>query len=114
MRQPEGCVSSTPLGPSLKEEAQQLRLSELQRAVAWLEAKQAEAVLAQRSFVSAVNGVVVERRLSIGEYRNDQSPILTLAEIDALRVEVFVPTIDYGQMAVGSIGHVRPETRARC
>jgi RND family efflux transporter MFP subunit len=92
----------------MKVEAQQLRLAELQRGVAWLEAQQAEAVLAQRSFVSPINGVVVERLLSVGEYRNDQSPILTLAEIDPLRVEVFVPTMDYGQIQIGSIGHVSP------
>ena len=93
----------------MKVEEQQLRLSVLQRAVALLEAQQAEAALAQRSFVSPVNGVVVERLLTVGEYRNDQSAILTLAEIDPLRVEVFVPTRDYGQIVVGSIGHVRPE-----
>jgi len=90
-------------------EEQQLRLSELQHAVAQLEARQSEALLKLRAFVSPVNGVVVERLLSVGEYRNDQSPVLTLAEIDPLRVEVFVPTIYYGQILVGTVGHVRPE-----
>jgi RND family efflux transporter MFP subunit len=90
-------------------EEQQLRLSELQRAEAQLEAKQAEAVLRQRAIVSPVNGVVVERLLSVGEYRNDQSAIMTIAEIDPLRVEVFVPTIYYGQIAVGDVGHVHPQ-----
>ena len=90
-------------------EEQQLRLAELQHAEAKLEAKQAEAVLRQRAIVSPVNGVVVERLLSVGEYRNDQSPIMTIAEIDPLRVEVFVPTIYYGQIAVGDVGHVHPE-----
>jgi RND family efflux transporter MFP subunit len=93
----------------MRVEEQQLRLSELQRTVAGLEARQAEAMLAQRSFVSPINGVVVERLLSVGEYRNDQTAILTLAEIDPLRVEVFVPTVNYGQIAVGSVGHVVPE-----
>jgi RND family efflux transporter MFP subunit len=90
-------------------EEQQLRLSELQHAEAQLEAKQAEAVLRQRAIVSPVNGVVVERLLSVGEYRNDQSAIMTIAEIDPLRVEVFVPTVYYGQIAAGDIGHVHPE-----
>jgi RND family efflux transporter MFP subunit len=93
----------------MKVEQQQLRVAELQQAVARLDARQAEAVLRQRSFVSPVNGWVVERLLSVGEYRNDQSPILTIAEIDPLRVEVFVPTVYYGQIAVGDLGHVRPE-----
>jgi len=90
-------------------EEQQLRVAQLQRAVAVLEARQAEAALAQRSFVSPIDGVVVERLLSVGEYRNDQSAVLTLAQIDPLRVEVFVPTAFYRQVQVGSVGYVRPE-----
>ena len=90
-------------------EEQQLRLAELEHSEAQVEAKQAEAVLRQRAIVSPVNGVVVERLLSVGEYRNDQSAIMTIAEIDPLHVEVFVPTIFYGQIATGDVGHVRPE-----
>ena len=90
-------------------EAQQLRLAELQHAEAQLEAKQAEAVVHQRAIISPVNGVVVERLLSVGEYRNDQSAIMTIAEIDPLYVEVFVPTIYYGQIAISDVGHVHPE-----
>lgn len=90
-------------------EAQQLRVSELEHAEAQLEARQAEAVVHQRAITSPVNGVVVERLLSVGEYRNDQSAIMTIAEIDPLYVEVFVPTIYYGQIVIGDVGHVRPE-----
>jgi multidrug efflux pump subunit AcrA (membrane-fusion protein) len=53
--------------------------------------------------------VVVERLLGPGEYRNDQSPVLTLAQIDPLRVEVFMPTAHFGQIRVGSKAEVRPE-----
>lgn len=90
-------------------EEEQLRLAQLQHAEAQLEARQAEAVLAQRAIISPVNGVVVERLLNVGEYRNDQSAIMTLAEIDPLHVEVFVPTIYYGQIALGDVGHVHPQ-----
>lgn len=93
----------------MKVEQQQLYVSELQLAIARLEAEHAQVLLSQRGFISPINGVVVERLLSVGEYRNDQSPILTLAEIDPLRVEVFVPTIYFGQITAGSVGHVRPE-----
>ena len=55
------------------------------------------------------NGVVVDRLLVPGEYRNDQSPILTLAQINPLRVEVFVPTRYYGRIHVGIPGEVKPE-----
>ena len=42
--------------------------------------------------IQTINGIVTDVLLHPGEYRNDQSPILTLAQVDPLRVEVFVPT----------------------
>jgi multidrug efflux pump subunit AcrA (membrane-fusion protein) len=53
--------------------------------------------------------VVTERLLVPGEYRNEQSPILTLAQIDPLRVEVFVPTSQYGRIRIGSNAQIRPQ-----
>jgi RND family efflux transporter MFP subunit len=90
-------------------EQEALRVSQLEHAEAQLEAKQAEALLDQLAIISPVNGVVVERLLSVGEYRNDQSAIMTIAEIDPLYVEVIVPTIYYGQVAIGDVGHVHPQ-----
>jgi RND family efflux transporter MFP subunit len=90
--------------------AQQLKEAELTRELARLEVRHAEEVLNQRTIRSPINGVVVERLLVPGEYRNDQSPILTLAQIDPLRIEVFVPTAYYGQILIGSQAKVRPES----
>ena len=53
--------------------------------------------------------VVVERLLSPGEYRNDQSPVMTLAQIDPLRVETFLPTAFYGQVKQADVAEVHPE-----
>jgi RND family efflux transporter MFP subunit len=92
---------------------QQLKEAELSRELARLEALHAEQVLNQRTIRSPINGVVVERLLVPGEYRNDQSPILTLAQIDPLRVEVFVPTAHYGRIHIGSNAKVRPEQPIR-
>jgi RND family efflux transporter MFP subunit len=88
---------------------QQLKEAELNREVLYLQARHAEEVLNQRTLRSPIDGVVVERLLVPGEYRNEQSPILTLAQIDLLRVEVFVPTTYYGQIRIGSEAEVRPE-----
>lgn len=90
-------------------EEQQLRLAQLQRDIVRLEARQAAAQLDQRQIISPIDGVVVERLLSVGEYHNDQAPIMTLAEIDPLRVEVFLPTRFYKSIAEGSTAHVTPE-----
>jgi RND family efflux transporter MFP subunit len=88
---------------------QQLRDAEMNQVFAKLEVRQAEEVLKQRTLRSPIDGVVVERLLVPGEYRNEQSPILTLAQIDPLRVEVFVPTAYFGQIHTGSKAIVRPE-----
>ena len=88
---------------------QQLKEAQLNREFARLEVAHAEEVLNQRALRSPINGVVVERLLVPGEYRNDQSPVLTLAQIDPLRVEVFVPTAYVGQIRIDSKAEVRPE-----
>ncbi len=93
----------------MKVAEQQLRVAELNLQISRLEVKQAEAVVQQRTFVSPVDGVVVERLLVPGEYRNDQSPVMTLAQIDPLRVETFLPTSFYGQITANSVAEVHPE-----
>jgi len=87
----------------------QLKEAELNLKVAQLELNHAEATLRERTLQSPLDGVVVERLLLPGEYRNDQSPILTLAQIDPLRVEVFVPIRYYGRIRVGNEAKIRPE-----
>jgi multidrug efflux pump subunit AcrA (membrane-fusion protein) len=77
--------------------------------VAYLEIPRAEEVLKQRTLRSPIDGVVVERLLVPGEYQNEQTPILNLAQIDPLHVEVFVSTSYYGRIPIGSKAEVRPE-----
>jgi RND family efflux transporter MFP subunit len=88
---------------------QQLKQAELELEFARLEVGQAEEALKQRRLISPIDGVVTERLLVPGEYRNEQSPILTLAQIDPLRVEVFVPTSQYGRIRIGSNAQIHPQ-----
>jgi len=87
----------------------QLKEAELTLEIARLEVGHAEEALKQRMLISPIDGVVTERLLVPGEYRNEQSPILTLAQIDPLRVEVFVPTSQYGRIRVGSNAQIHPQ-----
>lgn len=87
----------------------QLRLAVLNREVAQLEVAQAEALLRQRALVSPIDGVVMERLLRVGEFRHDQSPVFTLAQVDPLRVEVFLPAALHGQVRAGMAAQVAPE-----
>jgi len=86
-----------------------LREAELNVAVARLEQRRAEGLLQQRRIISPVNGVVTERLLGPGEFRNDQAHVLTIAEIDPLRIETFLPLATYGQIKVGDKAEVLPE-----
>jgi len=83
--------------------------SELNQQIAAQELKKEEATLDRLSIRSPVNGIVTERNLSSGEYRNDTDTILTVAQIDSLNIEAFLPVALYGQVAVGAAAEVRPE-----
>lgn len=89
--------------------AHQLEEAKLNKEIAILQVAHAQEVLDQRVLRSPIDGVVVERLLVPGEYRNEQSPILKLAQVDPLRVEVFVPTAYYGRISTASGAEVRPE-----
>jgi multidrug efflux pump subunit AcrA (membrane-fusion protein) len=69
----------------------------------------AQALLNQRKIISPFDGVVVERLMSPGEYRSEQSQVLTIAKVDPLNVEVFAPIAFYGQTAVGWSAEIMPE-----
>lgn len=88
---------------------QDLRIAELNAQVAQLEVNQSRAVVEQRVLRAPFDGVVTEVLLHPGEYRNDQSPIVTLAQVDPLRVEVFVPTRFYNQIRNESLAEIEPE-----
>lgn len=77
--------------------------------LAALEARRAEALLELRHVTSPFDGVVVERFKSPGEYV-DEEPILRVAQLDPLRVEVIVPLERYPDIAPGMTLEVRAES----
>jgi RND family efflux transporter MFP subunit len=82
------------------------------RKLATRELDLAAAQLEQRTIRAPIAGVVVERFMSPGEYV-DQKPVLRLAAIDPLRVDVLVPAAAFGQVEIGRQGHVVPELFSR-
>ena len=67
-----------------------------------LELARAEELLKQRTIESPITGVVMEKTLNVGEYINETSYILKIAQIDPLHVEVYVPVTYYKKVAVGT------------
>ena len=101
--------SSEEAEAEMKVAQNQLRLAVLNHQIAQLEVAQAEALLRQRALVSPIDGVVMERLMRPGEFRHDQAPVFSLAQIDPLRVEVFVSASFHGQVRPGMVGEVTPE-----
>ncbi len=72
------------------------------------EHEMARAQLSLRNLVSPINGVVVDRYLSPGE-RVEDKPVMKLADTNPLRVEVFMPSASYHDIAPGMTAKVFPE-----
>jgi len=78
------------------------------KRLAEMDLKRAIKVVKRMKIVSSVKGVVVKRFLSPGEFVEDQ-PILELAQIDPLNVEVILPVDMLGYVRVGMQAEVKPE-----
>jgi RND family efflux transporter MFP subunit len=90
---------------------EQLRAARENQRLAELDLKRAEEVLAQRYIRSPVNGLVVEILLRPGELMssNQKNPILKLAEVDPLNVELVLPVSLFGRIKLGQRAEVLPE-----
>jgi RND family efflux transporter MFP subunit len=90
--------------------------SELQSAVesremAKVELRRAEELLALRTMSSPFNGVVVDRMLNPGDLAESGSgrkPVLKVAQIDPMRVDVPLPAALFGSVKVGAKASVTP------
>ena len=82
--------------------------AEEQRELSARELTLVRAQLSQRLITSPISGVVMERYLSPGE-RVEEKPILKLAALDPLRVEVIVPSTRFSNVQVGMMATVTPD-----
>ena len=85
-----------------------------ERVMSEAELKRDQEALKQRTILSPINGVVVERFLSRGELvRQDKARILKLAQLDPLNVELVMPSASYGSIRAGMVGEVSVATPVR-
>ena len=119
LKRAEELVKQNFISVNARDEAEaehNLAIEELRRAlenqkIAYHEAKRASEVLAMRTIRSPFSGVVVEVLLKPGEFGaiTFKDPILKLAEIDPLHVEVILPVSLYGKVKPGQHATVMPE-----
>ena len=90
---------------------EQLRQARENQKLAELEMQRSSEVLALRTIKSPFSGVVVEVLQKPGEFSstNLKDPIVKLAEVDPLHVEVVLPVALYGKIKLGHRATVLPE-----
>lgn len=90
---------------------EQLRVAQENQRLASLDEKRAAEVLDQRSIRSPVNGLVVDIMLRPGELMssNQKNPIMKIAEVNPLNVELVLPVKLYGSIAPGQRAEIVPE-----
>ena len=86
----------------------ELKRAREERVLAKLELERAVEALKRRTVRTPIPGVVVERMLSAGEVV-DEEPILKIAQLDPLRIEVILPSAMFGSVKAGMWGAVIPE-----
>ncbi|MGJ8623430.1 MAG: efflux RND transporter periplasmic adaptor subunit [Yoonia sp.] len=85
-----------------------VRQVEFERSLAQLDQTRVEAQLARRVVRSPVDGLVVTAMVGPGEYVFSEAPVVQIAQISPLHVEVFLPTDYYPQMKLGEMATVLP------
>jgi RND family efflux transporter MFP subunit len=89
-----------------------LEQAQEERNLARLEYRHAVAQLKLRTLLSPFDGIVVDRMLNPGDLAESgtgRKPILRLAQLDPLRVEVVLPEGAYGKVHAGMTATVMPE-----
>lgn len=77
-----------------------------QKRIAELDLGRAQALLAERTIRSPISGFISERKLSPGEFVNQDSYIVTIVALSPLYVETYVPVAQWGQIQVGAVATV--------
>jgi membrane fusion protein, multidrug efflux system len=73
-----------------------------------LQLRQAQERLNMRTIRSPIQGIIVDRYRASGEYAGEE-PILKIAQLDPLNVEVIVPFERFGTIQEGMVGEIHPE-----
>jgi RND family efflux transporter MFP subunit len=81
----------------------------LEQEITQAEYERAQALVRRRTIHSPVDGVVVAVNMSPGEYVHEQSHLMSVAAIDPLYVEVYLPVVSYENIIAGMTATVRPE-----
>lgn len=109
--QKKNFISTQALDQSVAETevAQQKLAQALEQQRIWSkEVGVARARLDDRTIRSPFDGIIAERYISVGE-RVEERPLVRVAKVDPLRVEVIMPSSLFGSVTAGSVASVTPD-----
>lgn len=89
----------------------QLRQEQENQRIAILEAERARQALKQRTVVSPLTGVIMEKYKEVGEYV-EAEPVYRIANLDPLHVELIVPVRHLGDIERGMTARVEIDVNA--
>lgn len=84
-------------------------IAHMRQQIAILELERARARLEQRIIHSPIDGVVIERHMFDGEFLYAEADVVSIAQIDPLHVEAYLPVSYFGRVAVGETLLVFPD-----
>ncbi|WP_027062465.1 efflux RND transporter periplasmic adaptor subunit [Mesorhizobium loti] len=74
--------------------------------LAQIELQRQQTLLDRQSIRSPIKGFVAEQTLRAGEFVRQDSPIMTIVQIDPLYIEAYVPVSLWGKIIVGTRGSI--------
>lgn len=80
----------------------------LDQEISAQELARAQQQLAQRTIKSPIDGVVLTRNLSSGEFVGSNTPIVSIVQLDPLLIEAFLPVELYPQISTGQTATIAP------
>ena len=86
----------------LKLTEKQLEKARHNHTIAKLELERAKSLLEMRNIRSPVDGVVIEKLASPGEFVKDE-PLVHIAQLNPLKVEVILPVESFGEISKGDV-----------
>jgi RND family efflux transporter MFP subunit len=92
----------------LSESDSLLRQAELEKRMAGLEFERAKQIVDQRNIKSPIDGLVLFKRLSAGEFLASDSFVASIVSLDPLYIEAFLPIAFYASLQVGQTAVVTP------
>ncbi len=83
-----------------------IRKATADQKTAALEAERSERQLQLKLIKSPINGIVTDVKLSPGDYIYENTPIMTIDQLDPLYIDLVLPAQRYGSVKMGQVAEV--------